>query len=140
MECDEAEEEPCGQCGLCCKIFGDSIAPTAMNLFCWLENGRYDILRYFSACMPDGAWINCAYLKPEDLGDNAAVELRDPVTMGHLSACPFLRRIAKRRYVCGIHDTKPEMCGNYRPWIWGETYFNRCKALENIERKSRWRL
>ena len=52
---------------------------------------------------------------------------------GYLPVCPFLKRVAKNRYLCGIHAVKPEMCRNYQPWIWGETYFNRCKALKKRE-------
>ena len=46
-----------------------------------------------------------------------------------MTVCPFLIRVAKERYLCGIHLLKPEMCWNYQPWIWGETYFNKCKGL-----------
>jgi hypothetical protein len=30
------------------------------------------------------------------------------------------------------------MCCTYQPWIWGETYFNRCQALKHQEKKSRF--
>ncbi|MFA6332833.1 MAG: hypothetical protein WCX22_07775 [Methanoregula sp.] len=39
------EDEPCEQCGLCCRIFGPGIAPTAANVYVWIEQGRTDILR-----------------------------------------------------------------------------------------------
>ncbi len=134
------EEEPCEQCGLCCKIFGDRISPTTANLFHWQENDRNDILRYFFALRRDGSWVNCANLKPDELGDLVTIELRDPSTGSYLAVCPFLRRTSRSRYICGIHNTKPEMCENYLPWIWGETYFNKCKALKKKEGASLWRM
>ena len=34
----------CTQCGICCKVFGDSISPTTENVYSWIINGRTDIL------------------------------------------------------------------------------------------------
>ncbi len=70
-----------------------------------------------------------------DLGSLVTVELRDPETGDLPVACPFLRRTGRRRYICSIHTTKPEMCTNYQPWLFGETYFKRCPALEKIQSK-----
>jgi Fe-S-cluster containining protein len=131
MEKGEENGAHCRQCGLCCKIFGDSISPTIENLFHWMEDGRVDILRYFSGCSADGIWVNCADLKPEDLGELISVELRDPVTGEHLPVCPFLQRMGRKKYHCAIHDTKPDMCGFYQPWVWGETNFRECSALKD---------
>lgn len=133
---DEADD--CHQCGLCCKIFGDRITPAPENLFSWMENGRGDILRFFMACLDDGRWVWCTELSPQDISGIHAVEMRDPSTGGYLPVCPFLLRIEKNRYICGIHALKPEMCRNYQPWVWGETYFNRCPALKRKE-ESRWK-
>jgi Fe-S-cluster containining protein len=138
MEQEDIDEEPCEQCGLCCRIFGNAITPTAENLFQWIERERTDILRYFSACKEDGTWVNCADLKSDELGELVVVEMRDPDTHDYLCVCPFLRRVGKWRYLCGIHDIKPAMCCTYRPWIWGETNFNQCRALAKLNRKSRW--
>jgi Fe-S-cluster containining protein len=134
------EDEPCEQCGLCCRIFGPGIAPTASNVYIWIEQGRTDILRWFIAFMDKGATVNCAGLRAEDLGNIVSIEMRDPGTGEYVSVCPFLRRVAKERYLCGIHQVKPEMCCTYQPWIWGETYFNRCRALKKTDRKCRWPL
>jgi Fe-S-cluster containining protein len=139
MNIHEAEDEPCEQCGLCCKIFGDSVTPTAENIFCWIEQKRLDILQYFSACKSDGTWVHCSELKPDELSDLIVVEMRDPVTQDYLPVCPFLVRAGRRKYSCRIHDTKPEMCSSYQPWVWGETYFNKCQALKKIDIRSRWR-
>lgn len=129
------DDEPCEQCGLCCRIFGPGIAPTAANVYVWMEQGRTDILRWFVAFLEDWPPVNCTELEAGDLSDVVFFEMRDPETGGYVTVCPFLRRVAKERYLCGIHTVKPEMCGNYQPWIWGETYFNRCKSLKKTGRQ-----
>lgn len=133
------QTEECKQCGLCCRIFGNSVTPTVLNLYSWLEQGRTDILRYFFAAEEDGVWINCADLIPEDLGTVIRIEMRDPVTGEYLTVCPFLKRHGKETYFCGIHLVKPDMCRNYQPWIWGETYFGRCKSLKERDNQYVWR-
>ncbi|MFY9750725.1 MAG: YkgJ family cysteine cluster protein [Methanoregula sp.] len=131
------EEEPCEQCGLCCRIFGPGIAPTAANVYTWMEQGRTDILRWFVAFVENGSIpVSCLDLAVDDLGGVVVFEMRDHSTGGYMSVCPFLRRVAKERYLCGIHAVKPEMCCTYQPWIWGETYFNRCKSLKKNRSKA----
>jgi Fe-S-cluster containining protein len=132
------EDEPCEQCGLCCRIFGPGIAPTPENVFVWIGQGRTDILRWFVAFMENGSTVPCPRLLPEDLGNVVTFQLRHPDTGGYVTVCPFLRRVAKERYLCGIHTVKPEMCCTYQPWVWGETYFNRCPALRNADQKCRY--
>ncbi|MDD1693792.1 MAG: YkgJ family cysteine cluster protein [Methanoregula sp.] len=134
------EDEPCEQCGLCCRIFGPGITPTAANVYVWIGQGRTDILRWFVANMEGGAQVPCTSLRAEDLGNAVSFEMRNAETGEYVAVCPFLRRVAKTRYLCGIHLLKPEMCWNYQPWIWGETYFNRCTALTKLDRKPRWPL
>jgi len=134
------EDEPCGQCGLCCRIFGPGIAPTQENVFLWMEQGRTDILRWFVAFMEDGTTVPGPRLLSEDLGNVVTFQMRHPDTGEYVTVCPFLRRVAKERYLCGIHTVKPEMCCTYQPWVWGETYFNRCPALKRADRKCRWPL
>ena len=128
----------CDQCGTCCKVFGDSISPTIENIYLWITNDRSDILRHFSACFLDGSWKNCAGLRPDELGDIVLTELRDPGTGALVSACPFLTRVSKKRYLCKIHTAKPDMCDNYRPWIWGETYLRRCRTIREQEQRTSW--
>ena len=128
------EYEPCEQCGLCCRIFGPGIAPTASNVYVWIEQGRIDILRWFVAFMEKSTPIKCADLRTEDLGNVVSFEMRNPDTGDYVTVCPFLRRVKKTRYLCGIHLVKPDMCCTYQPWIWGETYFNRCQALKKTDR------
>jgi Fe-S-cluster containining protein len=123
------EDEPCEQCGLCCRIFGPGIAPTATNVYTWIEQGRIDILKWFVAFREKSTPVPCADLLIEDLGTIVSFEMRHPDTGEYVTVCPFLRRVAQERYICGIHPVKPEMCCTYQPWIWGETYFNRCRGL-----------
>ncbi len=138
MDTEGAEDEPCEQCGLCCRIFGPGIMPTVPNVYTWMEQGRTDILRWFVAFMENGIPVNCSMLRAEDLGNVVSVEMRNPDTGDYVPVCPFLRRVAKTRYLCGIHLVKPDMCCTYQPWNWGETYFNRCQALKKIEQKCQW--
>jgi Fe-S-cluster containining protein len=128
----------CDQCGICCKVFGDSISPTIENLYNWLTNDRRDILRHFSACFVNGTWKNCAELLVDELGEVCAIEMRDPDSGALVSSCPFLSRVSKKRYLCSIHMTKPEMCDNYKPWLWGETYLRRCRTIVEQERRTPW--
>lgn len=125
----DASEEKCEQCGLCCKIYGDNISPTTMNLYNWIENGRADILRFFTAWRSDGSPVNCAELVTCDLGEIVSIEMRDPESGGFLPVCPFLSRIDRKRYICAIHDSKPDMCINFTPWNRRQTGFERCRAL-----------
>ena len=134
------EDEPCEQCGLCCRIFGPGITPTTANVYVWMEQERSDILCWFVAFMENGTQIPCSRLRTDDLGDVISVEMRNPDTGEYVTVCPFLRRVAKQRYLCGIHQVKPEMCCTYQPWIWGETFFNRCRALQKTGQKHQWPL
>ncbi len=131
---DPDDEEPCVQCGLCCRVFGDSISPTQENVYRWITEGRNDILCHFSACRSDGTKVRCDRIPVEEIGNTVSFELFDTDTGQYPVACPFLRRTGKKRFICSIHSSKPEMCDNYRPWIWGETGIRSCKAVR--ERKS----
>lgn len=125
------DDEPCEQCGLCCRILGPGIAPTTENVYTWIDQGRTDILRGFVAFIENGSGpVPCTVLAKEDLGSVVVFEMRNPDTGEYVTVCPFLRRVSKERYLCGVHTLKPEMCWNYQPWIWGETYFNKCKSLK----------
>ena len=57
------------------------IAPTTANVYVWMEQGRTDILRWFVAFLENGSTpVNCADLKPEDLGGVVVFEMRNPDT------------------------------------------------------------
>lgn len=128
-EYDESAD-PCMQCGLCCKIYGDRISPTPTDLYTWMVNGNTDVLRYFFGQMSDGRIINCAALEPSDIGEIIEIGMRDPGSGGYLTVCPFLKRVADSRYVCSIHEIKPEMCCNFTPWERRQTDFRLCRALK----------
>jgi Fe-S-cluster containining protein len=109
-------------------------------VYIWIGENRTDILRWFVAFMDNGTTVNCTNLSSEDLGNVVSFEMRHPETGEYLAVCPFLRRVAKTRYLCGIHLVKPEMCCHYQPWIWGETCFNQCPALKKAGYPCRWPL
>jgi Fe-S-cluster containining protein len=141
MDTKIPDDEPCEQCGLCCRIFGPGIAPTTANVYVWMEQGRTDILRWFVAFLENGSSpVNCADLKPEDLGNVVVFEMRNPDTGDYVTVCPFLVRVAKERYLCGIHLLKPEMCWNYQPWIWVDSigvaplHWQMCKSQKTGRR------
>ena len=96
---DPPEDEPCEQCGLCCRIFGPGITPTAANVYVWIEQGRTDILRWYIAFMDGGTQVPCTSLTTEDLGNAVSFEMRNPETGDYMPVCPFLRRVAKNRYL-----------------------------------------
>ena len=74
------EDEPCEQCGLCCRIFGPGITPTVPNVYVWIDQGRTDILRWFVAYRERSLPVTCDILLAEDLGDIVSVEMRHPDT------------------------------------------------------------
>jgi len=51
------DDEPCEQCGLCCRIFGPGITPTIANVYVWMEQERSDILSWFVAFQENGNQI-----------------------------------------------------------------------------------
>ncbi len=110
MEEHPPDDDPCEQCGLCCRIFGPGITPTLSNLYIWIDQGRTDILRWFVASLENGRSVNGTGLRAEDLGNVVLVEMINPETGEYVTVCPFLRRVTKTRYLCGIHSVKPEMC------------------------------
>ena len=80
MDGPEPEDEPCEQCGLCCRIFGPGIAPTAANVYLWIEQGQADILHWFVAFMEDSTQVRCDRLAAGDLGNVVSFQMRHPET------------------------------------------------------------
>jgi hypothetical protein len=76
MDAQVTEDEPCEQCGLCCRIFGPAITPTVANVYIWIEQGRTDILRWYVAFLNDSTAVPCAGLPAEELGNVVSVEMR----------------------------------------------------------------
>ncbi|MFZ2074384.1 MAG: YkgJ family cysteine cluster protein, partial [Methanoregula sp.] len=90
MDDEIPEDEPCEQCGLCCRIFGPGIAPTPANVYVWMEQGRTDILRWFVAFRENGSTpVRCTDLRPCDLGNVVVFEMRNPDTGDYVTVCPF---------------------------------------------------
>ena len=93
----------CKQCGNCCLNLSGAIdaCATEEDVRRWEENARFDILEWVEAihlgedhCVYD-IWIN-------------------PRTGDDVPRCPWLRKLPKKdRYICRIHDMKPEHCRNY---------------------------
>ncbi|MEI8331750.1 MAG: hypothetical protein WCF90_08935 [Methanomicrobiales archaeon] len=75
-----------------------------------LAQGRTDNLRCFITYIEKGGPVNCIDLYFNDLGNVVSVDMRNPDTVECVTVCTFLRRVAKDRYLCGIHLVKPDMC------------------------------
>jgi hypothetical protein len=67
----------------------------------WEREGRYDILE----------WVDTI-----QLGNHCVHDIWiSPVTHDDVKRCPWLRKLPNQdKYVCRIHDVKPEHCRNIR--------------------------
>lgn len=82
----------CLACGICCELYGGTLAAAPDDLERWRAEGRDDLLGHVS---PEGElWI-------------------DPATGRRLEGCPFLVKRDQESSVCGIHETKPRICREY---------------------------
>ena len=93
----------CKQCGHCCTL-SDAYQGSASeaDVKMWEDNDRWDILD----------WVSTIY------GKNGEVFCHDiwisPTTHDWVNRCPWLRKLPnKDKYICRIHDMKPELCRNY---------------------------
>lgn len=88
----------CKQCGNCClNLDAHQSCATKGDIALWEENGREDILDWVDKVIPGvyDIWIH-------------------PRTGEDVSRCPWLRKLPwQGKYVCRIHDMKPEMCRKY---------------------------
>ena len=91
----------CRQCGRCCRALDYHSEVQAADIARWRSMGRSDILRWVGVYRHTEAqptyriWV-------------------DPVTGQPAASCPFLKSNASgNRWVCGIHDVKPEICRQY---------------------------
>ncbi|MBI5017625.1 MAG: YkgJ family cysteine cluster protein [Deltaproteobacteria bacterium] len=82
----------CRACGVCCEVFAEALSACPEDLERWRAQGRRDLL----ARVGSGG----------ELWTDPETGLREP-------ACPFLSRSGPDRALCGIHDTKPELCRRY---------------------------
>lgn len=92
----------CRQCGHCCtNVSGAfSACATEADIERWEAAGRDDIL----------AWVDAI-----EVGDSRVHDLWiDPKTGDEVSRCPWLKKVrGADRYVCRIHDLKPDHCRQY---------------------------
>lgn len=95
----------CSMCGKCCAEHGHGLTIISEDYKRWKHQRRTDILRY--------AWI------PK--GSNGFGDIWiDPKTGEDLDYCPFLVKVGRGKYVCSIHDTKPEGCREFWcEWTYG---------------------
>jgi len=95
------EDFVCQQCGQCCLSLDYHKEITAEDVDRWEALGRQDILDWVGVFKgPDGKTSYRIWTIPgtSDLSD----------------VCPFLeRRSWENRWVCRIHDAKPEICRQY---------------------------
>ncbi|MBT3296843.1 MAG: hypothetical protein HN919_18470 [Verrucomicrobia bacterium] len=92
----------CKQCGHCClNLNAFATCASEEDVERWAREGRDDILE----------WV-----VPVALGDViVAYDVwLDPETGEDVDRCPWLQRLpGTRKYVCGIHDVKPDICKDY---------------------------
>jgi Fe-S-cluster containining protein len=94
----EMEKFKCVQCGHCCLdlsgVYQTSVPE--IDIKRWKRAQRFDILEWVAPFegMND-IWIS-------------------PKTGEYVNRCPWLRKLPKqRKYICRIHETKPEHCRNF---------------------------
>ncbi|MHA1974876.1 MAG: hypothetical protein ACTSW1_17900 [Candidatus Hodarchaeales archaeon] len=114
----------CAQCGKCCIEFGSGLSVSKVEIQKWENDDRYDILDHvflfeYMKCekcnklypIDDKICKTCGNkLEPYILGGDLWF---DPETGEELDTCPFLEQLEKGKYVCLIHDAKPDRCKNF---------------------------
>jgi Fe-S-cluster containining protein len=91
----------CRQCGQCCRSLDYHNEVEAADIARWRSMGRSDILR----------WVGV--YRHTDAQPTYRIWV-DPATGQPAASCPFLKSNAsENRWVCGIHDVKPEICRQY---------------------------
>jgi len=92
----------CKQCGHCClNLNAFATCASEVDVQRWMREGRNDILE----------WV-----EPVALGDVVvAYDIwMDPKTGEDVSCCPWLLKLPNSdKYICRIHDVKPELCRDY---------------------------
>jgi Fe-S-cluster containining protein len=94
----EMEKFECVQCGHCCLDLSDAFQTSVpdSDVIRWESENRYDILE----CVDSFAGLNDIWISPKT---------GEPV-----NRCPWLRKLPKKdKYICRIHETKPEHCKNF---------------------------
>ncbi|MDD5287197.1 MAG: YkgJ family cysteine cluster protein [Desulfuromonadaceae bacterium] len=82
----------CACCGRCCEAFGGHLHASARDLARWEHESRDDLLKHVNRL--DWIWV-------------------DPETKKLLDPCPFIKQIADNKKICGIYETRPDICRDY---------------------------
>lgn len=93
----------CKQCGQCCLNLHDAFQTSVSDedVAMWRKAGRDDILE----------WVDSIPLGGENYIHDIWI---NPRTGDDVWRCPWLRKLPKQdKYICRIHDMKPEHCRNY---------------------------
>ncbi|MBW2369293.1 MAG: YkgJ family cysteine cluster protein [Deltaproteobacteria bacterium] len=94
----EMEKFKCVQCGRCCLELPDAYQTSVSDYDVkrWKRENRSDILEWVDSFMGlNDIWIS-------------------PKTGEPVNRCPWLRKLPKKnKYICRIHETKPEHCRNF---------------------------
>jgi Fe-S-cluster containining protein len=110
------KEPKCGMCGECCRRIGFALAITTRDWRRWIKEGREDILQYVRPSrMIDRRFRFTELSREEGLRDIwvCGDVWIHPKTGHNLNKCPFLKSVSQKKYVCTIHDTKPEVCRQF---------------------------
>ncbi len=92
----------CEQCGNCCLNLYDAFATCATeeDIQLWRKEGREDILEWVDPIsVGSGEFVYDIWISPKTGED--------------VERCPWLRKVSKNKYICGIHDVKPKHCREY---------------------------
>ena len=89
---EEKKETRCLCCGQCCESFGWHLNASKADQQRWLNQGREDLLVRVNRL--GWIWTNPQTGQPEE-------------------RCPFLERLDEKTVVCGIQETKPDICRSY---------------------------
>ncbi len=91
----------CRQCGQCCRSLDYHDQLTDADYRLWQEQGRTDILE----------WVGI--FRQGDRIVSYAIWM-EPGSRRLATVCPWLKRVSgSRRWVCHIHEVKPEICRQY---------------------------
>ena len=92
MPVPAGQKAGCLCCGQCCEAFGGHLHASGADLERWRKTGRDDLLSRVNRL----GWI-----------------WTDPQTGRLEERCPFIERTGPETAICGIHETKPDMCRDY---------------------------
>lgn len=85
-------DKVCACCGHCCESFGGHLHASDHDMERWRREGREDLLSRVNRL----GWIWV-----------------DPETKAMQERCPFIVTISEQQSICGIQETKPDICRAY---------------------------